>query len=97
MAKLKRNTIEEQIEYLERQKELLIERRKKELADIIIAAGGLALDSRLIAGFVSYAKNTANKDGEILKQMLELGNRLKLPRKNAKCSQKQNIQNCEKD
>ena len=93
----KRNSIEEQIKYYELQKELLIEGRKKELAEIIIAAGGLALDSRLIAGFVAYAQNTENKDDKILKQMLDLGNRLKLPRKHAKCSKKQNIQNCEKD
>lgn len=84
MEKTKWHNIEEQIEYYKKQKELLIDSRKNEIAEIVITAGGLALDSRLIAGFISYATNSDNKDGEILKKMLELGNKLKLPRKRAK-------------
>lgn len=97
MSKTKWNKIQEQIDYYEKQKELLIEGRKKELAEIIIKAGGLALDSRLIAGFVSYATNNKNKDNEIIKQMLEVGNSLKLPRPRAKRSKKHDMSNNKKD
>ncbi len=88
MAKVKGSTLQEKIDYLEEQKELLISARKDELANIIIKAGGLALDSRLIAGFVSYAAKADRKDNEILKQMLEVGKSLKLPRRKTKQGKK---------
>ena len=76
---------------------MLITSRKNELAELIMRSGGLALDNRLIAGFVAYATNGENKDSEILQQLLEVGKKLKLPSKGTKQSKKRSAPSNKKD
>ena len=76
-------TIHEKLKSLEEQRAKLMNARRDEIADTVIKYGGLALDNRLLAGFVSYASSEDNKNSEILKQMLEVSKKLKMPSRRA--------------
>lgn len=80
MINNKHKTIEERIKQLEQQKVQLMQERSQEISNIIIKYGGIGLDDRLLAGFTIFATNEANKNSDFLKQILELGKELKIPR-----------------
>lgn len=73
--------IEARIKQLEEQQKEVIMKRKAEIAKVVVGAGGIDLDNRLLAGFVAFASNKANSDSSILKQMREVGKSLKFPSK----------------
>lgn len=83
MTKNNVKTIHEKIKSLEEQKAKLIESRREEIADTVIKYGGLSIDNRLLAGFVSYASNEKNKNSEFLKMVLEVSRELKMPSRRA--------------
>ena len=83
MTKINTKTIHEKIKSLDEQKAKLMESRRDEIADTVIKYGGLAIDNRLLAGFVAYAGDEKNKNSEFLKQMLEVSKELKMPSRRA--------------
>ena len=83
MSKQKTRTLQERIKQLEEQKNKLIDGRKEEIANAVLKAGGISLDSRLLAGFVAFAVDESNKGSPVLVQMLELSKKVKIPSKRA--------------
>lgn len=84
MSKQKTRTLQERIKQLEEQKNKLIAGRKEEIANAVLKAGGISIDSRLLAGFVAFAVDESNKGNPILAQMLELSKKVKIPSKRAR-------------
>lgn len=83
MSKQKTRTLQERIAQLEEQKNRLIAGRKEEIANAVLKAGGISIDSRLLMGFVAFAVDKSNKGSPILAQMLELSKKVKIPSKRA--------------
>ena len=83
MSKQKTRTLQERIKQLEEQKNKLIAGRKEEIANAVLKAGGMSIDSRLLMGFVAFAVDTSNKSSPILAEMLEVSKQVKIPSKRA--------------
>lgn len=83
MSKQKTRTLQERIKQLEEQKNKLIAGRKEEIANAVLKAGGMSIDSRLLMGFVAFAVDASNKSSPILAEMLEVSKQVKIPSKRA--------------
>lgn len=77
----KSKTIFDKIKELEEQKEQLLAIRKDEIFEVVKASGGMAIDNRLLAGFIIYALSPENKMDEFLQRIKNLGAKAKLPSK----------------
>ncbi|MBP7189654.1 MAG: hypothetical protein KA998_00190 [Rickettsiaceae bacterium] len=78
-------TIFDKINELEKQKEQLLLMRKEEIFEVVKASGGMAIDNRLLAGFILYALSPENKTDEFLQRMKDLGEKAKFPSKRGWC------------
>ena len=83
MSKQKTRTLQERMKQLEEQKNKLIAGRKEEIANAVLKAGGMSIDSRLLMGFVAFAVDASNKSSPILAEMLEVSKKVKIPSKRA--------------
>jgi hypothetical protein len=83
MSKQKTRTLQERIKQLEEQKNKLIAGRKEEIANAVLKAGGMSIDSLLLMGFVAFAVDASNKSSPILAEMLEVSKQVKIPSKRA--------------
>jgi len=61
------------IKELEAEKARLLPLRKEEIFNVLHAAGGLALDNKLLAGLAVYASNPENAESSFLRELSELG------------------------
>lgn len=61
------------IKELEAEKARLLPLRKEEIFNILHAAGGLALDNKLLAGLAVYTSNPENAESSFLRELSELG------------------------
>jgi hypothetical protein len=74
-------SIIEKITQSENKIKQLIEQRNKELLDIITKFNAISIDDKLLAGFLLFTLNPANKDHHILKEFKELVKQTKSPSK----------------
>ena len=65
--------ITKELEKLEERKNALIEKRHKQIANIITATGALAVDDKILAGAMLFLTNPDNKDHEIISEFKKLG------------------------
>ena len=72
-------TLTEKIARLDKQKEQLLAKRKDELFSIFINTASVAIDNKLLTGFLLFLNNSTNKDHAILKEFKELATRNKVP------------------
>lgn len=72
-------TLTEKIASLDKQKELLLARRKDELFSIFTNASSVAIDNKLLTGALLFLSNLANKDHPMIKEFKELATRNKVP------------------
>lgn len=77
----KTTSILEKITQSENRIKQLIDQRSKELLEIIIKYKAISIDDKLLAGFLLFALNPANKDHSILKEFKELTTQTKSPSK----------------
>lgn len=66
------------IKALELERMKLLPLRKEEIFNVLDAAGGIALDNRLLAGLAIYAANPDNAGSKLLRELSELGQK-KMP------------------
>ena len=66
------------IKALELERMKLLPLRKEEIFNVLDAAGGIALDNRLLAGLAIYAANPDNAGSKLLRELSELGQK-KIP------------------
>ena len=72
-------TLTEKIAKLDKQKELLLAKRKDEIFSIFINNACVAIDNKLLTGFLLFLNNSANKDHPIIKEFKELATHNKSP------------------
>lgn len=72
-------TLTEKIARLDKQKEQLLAKRKDELFSIFTTTASVAIDNKLLTGFLLFLHNSANKDHSIIKEFKELATRSKVP------------------
>ena len=72
-------TLTEKIAKLEQQKVQLLAKRKDELFSIFTNTASVAIDNKLLTGFLLFLNNPVNKDHSILKEFKELVARNKIP------------------
>jgi hypothetical protein len=72
-------TLTEKIARLDKQKEQLLAKRKDELFSIFINTASVAIDNKLLTGFLLFLNNSTNNDHAILKEFKELATRNKIP------------------
>ena len=75
------------IRALEIEREKLLPLRKEEIFNVLKAAGGLALDNRLLAGLAIYASNPENINSNFMSELIELGQK-KIPSRGIRASTK---------
>ena len=67
------SNITQELEKLEERKAAIIDKRHKQIASIITAAGALTLDDQLIAGAMLFLANPENKGHDIITEFKKLG------------------------
>ena len=72
-------TLTEKIARLDKQKEQLLAKRKDELFSIFTNTASVAIDNKLLTGFLLFLNNSANKDHSVIKEFKELATRNKVP------------------
>lgn len=81
-------SILERIHQSEEKIKELVKQRNKELLDIITRYKAIAIDDKLLAGFLLFALNHDNKDHPILQEFKKLATQVKSPSKPKQQNQK---------